>query len=118
MNKQDLLKIEEVLEVHLPTDFIKISEFYSGGIVGGIEHLSISLDCDENILTKTLYIRNHINLPNKYLVLSEMNESLILLDTENSHVIWIDSVDMSFERADYWNSYAEFFSYMIEEEEN
>lgn len=117
VHEHDLLKIEQNLGVRLPADFIKIAQFYSGGSLGGIEHVSIALDCDENILTKTLYVRNHISLPKKYLVLSEMNESLILLDTENNHVIWVDSVAMSFETADDWHSYAEFFGYMMEEEQ-
>ncbi len=43
VNDNIISKIENTLEVKLPSDFKSIAKFYSGGLLGGISHHEISL---------------------------------------------------------------------------
>ncbi|WP_209304399.1 MULTISPECIES: SMI1/KNR4 family protein [unclassified Neisseria] len=116
VSKNDIELIEKKLFTKLPLDFKKITEFYSGGYMGGISHFGISEYDDENIIKETIKARVYLNLPTNYLVLAEPPESLILMDTqEGSSVLWVDSNNIE-NISEKWNSYTEFFQYLLEEE--
>lgn len=114
-------KIEESLKIKLPDDFKLISTFYSGGSLGGISHYEISLSGD-SVLTETLRLRESIGLLHKYVVIAEPASGLIVLNVDNDNVIWCDSTDAgnlntdSCNNPDVWKSYADFFTYLLDEE--
>ncbi|MBV7276076.1 SMI1/KNR4 family protein [Clostridium sp. PL3] len=126
VNKEVLSEIEKTLNVKLPEDFCEIESFYSGGYLGGISNYSFSSnDGETNIINETIRLRNTVDLPLRYIVLSEPPESLIVMDTKNiPSIIWCDAVevtklnDKSFiSKPDEWDSYSDYFAQLIEDEE-
>lgn len=126
VNKEVLSEIEKTLNVKLPEDFCEIASFYSGGYLGGISNYSFSSnDGETNIINETIRLRNTVDLPLRYIVLSEPAESLIVMDTKNiPSIIWCDAVevtklnDKSFiSKPDEWDSYSDYFAQLIEDEE-
>lgn len=126
INKNMLREIEDILRIKLPEDFCQISDFYSGGLLGGISvfaftHLGIS----PNIIDETLRLRNAISLPTNFIALAEPPESLIVLNSKGiPAVIWCDATDavrikdMSFISKPFtWKTYSDFFQNLIENEE-
>lgn len=123
---EELLRVEDALNVQLPDDFKMISEFYSGGFLGGISHHEIAAHGEAtNIVQETLRIRGAIGLNKAFIVLAEPSGSLIVLDVRgNPSVIWCDAVEavslnsMEFvNKPDVWESYASFFSYLMSQED-
>lgn len=122
-----LNEIEDILKITLPKDFCQISDFYSGGLLGGISIFAVAHQgISPNIVEETLRLRNEINLPSRYVVLAEPPESLIVMDTEKTpSVIWCDATDaerisnMSFiTEPQTWDCYLEFFTKLLEDEED
>lgn len=122
---EELLRVEDALNVQLPDDFKMISEFYSGGLLGGISHHHLATHSEAtNIIQETLQIRDAIGLNKAFIILAEPSGSLILLDVRgNPSVIWCDAVEadslnsMEFvNEPDAWESYASFFSYLMSQE--
>ena len=122
-----LKEIEDKLDIELPSDFKEIACFYSGGLLGGVSHHEIaSAGCATNILNETMRLRESIRLDNHFVVLAEPSESIIVLNvSEVPAVIWCDAVDaININSASYnnqpdtWESYSEFFSYLLSEEED
>ncbi len=121
-------QIQSRLGVAIPSDFRQIASFYSGGMVGGISHHAIAAKGREtNILAETLRLRKSIALPHSMLVLAEPAESLIILVTDHSMarpaVLWLDSIDApnrndveSLRNPESWNSYADFFEFLLDSE--
>ena len=118
--------IENALALKLPDDFKQVSCFYSGGLLGGISHHEIALESAAATITEeTLRLRESIGLDNKYIVLAEPSESLIVMDTRGiPAVIWCDAIEaeklssMNFStKPDIWSSYADFFAYLLEQDE-
>ena len=121
--------LESVLGVTLPADLKEIARFCSGGIG---EQYSFEADGPGvNVLNETQRIRTAINLPHRYIILAEPPESLVVLDTEAAAtggpvVIWCDACDVErlddlaslLRPPDTWPSYAAYFAYLIEEEED
>lgn len=123
----DLNEIERTLDIKLPLDFRQIAMFYSGGYLGGISNYSFSnKDNSTNIIEETNRLRRDINLPQRFVVLAEPSESIIVMDTENTpSIIWCDSVEVDkldnksfIIKPDEWNSYSEYFGQLIEDEED
>jgi hypothetical protein len=121
-----LRKIEDILKITLPKDFRQITNFYSGGLLGGISIFAVAFEgITPNIVEETIRLRNTIKLPSCFIVLAEPPESLIVMDTENTpSIIWCDATDveriinMSFiTEPQTWNSYLEFFEKLLEDEE-
>jgi hypothetical protein len=121
-----LRKIEDILKITLPKDFRQITNFYSGGLLGGISIFAVAFEgITPNIVEETIRLRNTIKLPSRFIVLAEPPESLIVMDTENTpSIIWCDATDveriinMSFiTEPQTWNSYLEFFEKLLEDEE-
>lgn len=79
-----------------------------------------------NIIDETIRLKETVNLSRRFIVLAEPPESLIVLDTENNPaVIWFDALDISrieeksfITKPDEWDSYADYFEELLEEEEN
>lgn len=125
-NPDEISKIEKALGVQIPEDMKSVSEFYSGGHLGSVSHYSISsFQQADNIVEKTLKLRKQVGLDDCYIVLAELDESIIFLKTGNdSQVIWCDSVEVShlgtgkfFNEPNFWKSYQDFFEYLLNEEE-
>jgi len=124
---QEAIKgIQATLNICLPEDFRKIASFYSGGFLGGISNYSFTNSGNSiNMIDETIRLRNSINLPLRFVVLAEPAESLIVMDTQNTpSVIWCDAVEVSklddksfLSKPDEWNTYAEFFAQLLEDEE-
>lgn len=116
--------IEHQLQVKLPADFKEITQFFGGGLVGGISIFSLA-DHTPNIVEETLRLRKTVNFPSSLIFLAEPPESMIVLDTANHPaVIWCDSVDVyqlqhrSFQvPPDTWNTFIDFFAYLLMQEE-
>jgi hypothetical protein len=121
----ELKIIENKLDIKLPDDFKEIAQFYSGGLLGGISHFSISDEADPTITGETLRLRQQIGLLHKYVVLAEPPSSLIVMDTAGTPaVLWVDATDAEHlgKRAlatppDEWASYRDFFESLLDEEE-
>jgi len=123
----DICKIEAELDLNLPLDFKEISLFYSGGFLGGVSHHEIACVGDAtNIVQETLRLRDAIGLGHNFVVISEPSESLIVLNVAGSpSVMWCDAVEaknlnsMNFvNQPNTWESYGDFFEYLITEEED
>lgn len=113
----DIDLIEKKLLITLPEDFKKIMQFYSGGHIGGISHFGTSEYDSENIINETIKARKFLDLLENYVVLAEPPESLIIMDTmKTSQVLWIDSNNIE-NISEKWDSYAQFFQYLLDEEQ-
>ncbi|EPM54080.1 hypothetical protein A264_08416 [Pseudomonas syringae pv. actinidiae ICMP 19071] len=126
-SKEAIESLEKKLGIKLPLDFKKIAMFYNGGLLGGISHHAISSETNPlNIVDETLRLRKAINLAAEFIVLAEPSESVIVLDTSSfPAVVWCDAIDAEnlntkkfSTQPDYWESYASFFSYLLEREES
>ncbi|MEQ4259051.1 SMI1/KNR4 family protein [Pseudomonas syringae] len=126
-SKETLESIEKELAIKLPLDFKQIAMFYNGGLLGGISHHAISSDTNPlNIVDETLRLRKSINLADDYIVLAEPAESIIVVDVSSvPAVIWCDAIDAENINTkkfstppDSWDSYASFFSYLLDREES
>jgi hypothetical protein len=121
----NLAKMEKSLHVLFPDAFKEIAKFYRGGIIGGVSHHSTGLSGPfNNIPEETLRIRKATKLPTRFVVLAEPPASLIVLDTDNGSVIWLDNIDIdklnhidSLHNPQIWNSYDDFFSFLLRQEE-
>ncbi|PIB16382.1 SMI1/KNR4 family protein [Vibrio rotiferianus] len=116
--------VENKLGLHLPEDFRVISGFYSGGVLGGISHHEIAAEGSAtNVVNETLRLRTTTNLPNEFVVIAEPPSGLIVMNVKNDKVIWCDSTDVnglgtdSCINPDVWDSYSDFFCYLLDEEE-
>ena len=123
ISEKELNYIQIHLNVLLPDDFKNIATFFSGCFVGSIDMYDF-IASDINIISETLRLRCTIDLPHRFVVLAELSESLVIMDTEQSpSVIWCDSCDAeNIGKSDYsikpdvWDSYSDFFDDMISEE--
>ena len=129
--QEDFEVIEHELGVRLPTDLRRLGTVYAGGAVGGIPHYDFTLEHPEESVTQhTLRLRAAINLPDRYVVLSEPPASLVVLDTRAdaagaSRVIWLSQVDAQrlstgeafLAKSVIYPSYADFFAEMLAGEE-
>lgn len=62
-----LERIEDILQLKLPTDFRNIAKFYSGGLLGGISCFAFTHEhITPNIVDETLRLRTSINLPSNF----------------------------------------------------
>lgn len=120
-----LMNIENKLDMKLHDDFKEIAQFYSGGLLGGISHFSISDKAEPNITRETLRLRQQSDLPHEYVVLAEPPSSLIVMNTAGTPaVLWVDATDAEHlgKRAlvtppDEWATYRDFFESLLDEEE-
>ncbi|UFH51178.1 SMI1/KNR4 family protein [Pseudomonas sp. KNUC1026] len=126
-SEAEFKRIESALSVKLPDDFKRISMFYSGGLLGGISHHEIASKGEAaTIVEETLRIRAAIGIDRRFVVLAEPSGSVIVLNVSGKpSVVWCDAVDArninSFDfsaQPDVWDSYAAFFSYLLEKEES
>ena len=123
----DILRsIQTELGLVLPIDFMQIAEFYNGSGFNVLPLYSFAGNAPTmNPVNETLRLRKAVQLPSNWLVLGEPPESLLLMDCENGgKVIWLDAIDVarissnSFtKQPDSWNSFSDFFDYLLEEEE-
>jgi len=125
IDKDTLNEIQTTLNVRLPEDFCEITAFFGGGLLGGISNHSFSNLDSPNIIDETIRLRDSINLPSQFIVLAESDESLIVMDTQSiPSIIWCDAVEVSklknktfISKPDEWNTYTEFFSQLLKDEE-
>ena len=120
-------EVERRLSVRLPEDFRQIVEFWSGGGVGYVGLLDWDRANPVNLIDRTVELRSLIGLPDRFVVLAEPAEGLIVLDTVPETapgVLWIDAVEAEnlesgfFEREpDTWLTFADFFAELLDEEE-
>ena len=122
----DLENVEKLLHVKLPEDFKKISLEYTIDYIGGIPNYQIARGVSTlNIVDETLRVRKTIGLPYEFVFLSELDSSVILLNTERiPAVIWVDSVAIgrldSLEQTEYdsWDTYQDYFEFLIQTEKD
>ena len=123
IDKETVNDIQTRLDVHLPDDFCEIALFCNGGLFR--DHSYSNFNGCTNIIDETIRLRKVVNLPLRFVVLAEPDEGLIVMDTENTpSIIWCDATEVSkldaksfISKPDEWNTYAEFFEYLIEDEE-
>lgn len=119
-----LRSLESDLGVTLPHDFLLATKFFDGsGIVVQPLH-AMALNPVLNVLSETVRLRSRIDLPQRFLVLGEPPESLLVLDCSSGQVIWCDAFDApnlckGALRGDpqIWASYGDFLAYLLHEEE-
>jgi len=123
IDKEKINEIQTRLKVNLPNDFCEIASFCNGGLFRDYSYANFN-GCT-NIIDETIKLRRAVNLPLRFVVLAEPDESLIVMDTENTpSIIWCDATEVSkldtntfISKPDEWSTYAEFFAYLIEDEE-
>ena len=130
VSDDSLGSIESSLGISLPDDAKEIASFYGGGMVGGVSHHAFASEGPaNNVVDETKRLRDAIQLLPKFVVLAEPANSLIVLDTsppsDGPVVMWCDAQDATrlgkeqlASSPDVWNSYTEFFAYLLEEEED
>ncbi len=126
INEIQLEEIEKTLNIVLPKDFKEIASFFSGGSFGIIDNYNFAKTCEGgNIADETLRLREAINLPANFIVLSEPPESLIVMDLkEKPSIIWCDANDASnlehksfCNEPNVWEDYSEYFNELLSDEE-
>lgn len=118
--------LQTSLDLKLPGDVVTIAKFYRGGFIGGKSHHAFATGAASNITDETQRLRAAANLPHRFIVLAEPANSLIVLDVESSVVTWCDANDVVHlndsskmsSPPETWPSYADFFSYLLDEEED
>ena len=123
IDRETIDDIQAKLNVYLPDDFCEIASFCNGGLFR--DHSFANFNGCTNIIDETIRLRKTVNLPLRFVVLAEPDEGLIVMDTENTpSIIWCDATEVSkldvksfVSKPDEWNTYAEFFAYLIEDEE-
>lgn len=122
----ELDAIEVALALVLPKDLKIIAQFYSGGFLGGKSHHALASGGPAtNVVDETLRLRSAIDLPHRFAVLAEPPASLIVLDAHSGIVTWcaahdVDQLsDVSWMSSvpDTWQSYADYFEFLLDEEE-
>ena len=121
-----IVEVEFQLGLRLPVDFTEIARFYSGDLLGSIEHHAISVSGSANtIVAETLRLRKAVGLPTRFVVMAEPPESLIVMDALSSEVIWCDAFDVhnlatgnKLHKPQVWRSYSEFFEHLLGEEKD
>lgn len=91
----------------------------------GIDIHSFILSDPTNFIGETLRIREAVGLPNRFVVIAEQAESIIVMDTENKPaIIWLDSVEVTksekqdfISMPDVWQDFSDFLNYLLDEEE-
>ncbi|GAB0171108.1 SMI1/KNR4 family protein [Lysinibacillus sp. CTST325] len=125
ISKNYLDKIEQNLQVKLPNDFREISSYYSGGDIGGENIHSYVFSDPTNLIGETLRIREAVGLPNRFVVIAELDMSIIVMDTEDKpSIIWLDSVEITklekqdfISKPDVWEDFSDFFNCLLDVEE-
>lgn len=126
INEQEIKNIEHILGITLPNDFKEISQFFSGGCLGVIDNYSFIRGKWDNIIDKTIRLRETVKLPCQFVVLAEPPESLVVMDVEKTpSVIWCNAVEADklgkksyISNSDIWENYSDFFSELLSDEEN
>jgi hypothetical protein len=122
-----LERMQRELGITLPSAFTAVCAFYDGSGIDVVPMYSLSGGSPTfNPLFETRRLRDAIDLPARWLVLAEPPESLIVMEcTEPGRVLWLDAGDAhrlaveDFAHApDSWNSFVEFFSAILAEEED
>lgn len=126
IDNQEIENIENILEITLPDDFKEISRFFNGGCLGIVDNYSFSQGEWNNIIDETKRLRAAVNLPQKFIVLAEPPESIIVMNVEDiPSIIWCDATDIhNLETKSYmsnptiWRNYSDFFGDMLSDEED
>jgi hypothetical protein len=124
ISKEQLDWIEHELQIRLPNDFREITGYYGGGSIGYKDIHAFSVSCPDNLVSETLKIRSAVKMPNRFIVIGEQSESIIIMDTENKpSILHIDSVEISkLEKQDFisepdvWMNFSDFFAELLDEE--
>lgn len=91
--------VEDGLGVTLPQDMKMISSLYDGGTFGGMPNYHLHpVTWEYDIVNRTLSLRKALCLPTKFLVLAELDESIVFLETRDSDrldtpISWINAFD-------------------------
>ncbi|KZE37999.1 hypothetical protein AV656_03445 [Bhargavaea cecembensis] len=126
VSKRKLRKAEKFLEVILPQDFREIASFFGGGPLGGIDHFRFDIDemYKPDIGNDTVRFRKYRSLPVSCIVLSEIEDRLILMDTENVPSVFCIEKDnirklrnQQFIAQESWQTYTDFFDEQLLKEE-
>ncbi len=121
----DRSRIESALGLRLPDDIGEISEFYSGGMLGGISHFSWEAAGGYSVVEKTKAAQTALSLAPSFIFLADPPESAIVWRADTTpRVVWCHAHD--FERVakgeaptmdiDAFESYADFFSFLLDRE--
>lgn len=120
-----LRDLESDLGVSLPHDFLSAAEFFDGSGVAALPLHAIARIPATNVLSETKRLRVSIGLPEKFLVLGEPSESLLVLDCRDGRVIWCDALDAPrlgkqplARDPETWATYGDFLAYLLDEEES
>lgn len=118
-----LRKLERELGVSLPASFLAAAAYFDGrGIVALPLHPMA--DIPANVLDETLRLRRAINLPNRFIVLGEPPESLLVLDCIDGTVIWCDATDATglgegrfSQKPHVWTQFSDFLEFLLDEQD-
>jgi hypothetical protein len=128
---EEIRAVEEGLGVILPSDMKRICSVFSGGSdIGNIEQFKIALEGPfSNIGRATLEVRHAIGLPTRFVILVELDESVVVLETQPNQetptpVYWLSSIEIEslitgepLIDVDIYPSYADYFEAQLVDEE-
>lgn len=132
VSEKDLHEAEKHLGLKFPDDFRVIAHAYGGGYLGGCSLFTLYDDGEDyNIVNKTLHYREcDLHLPHRYLALEETGVSFVVLDTSTSPMFAGRVIECSIEDIynlaagdslrydhDIYNSFSDYFEYLVKEEE-
>lgn len=119
-----LQQMEAELSVSLPESFLLATTFLDGSGFSVLPFHAVARIPATNVLSETKRLRASIGLPDKFLVLGEPPESLLVLDCSNDKVLWCDAVDAPRLGKEQltgepktWATFFDFLCYVLDEEE-
>lgn len=125
VDNQAVENIENILGVTLPNDFKEIARFFNGGCLGVVDNYSFVQGSWDNIIDKTMRLRETVGLSKKFIILAEPPESIIVMNVvDKPSIIWCDAADIYnletkfyTSNPDIWSDYSDFFNELLLDEE-
>jgi hypothetical protein len=123
--------VSSSLGVVFSEDFVDINVIYDYAYLGRFDFYSFYYKGASGVTKKTRTFREVINLPHRYVLLSDMGDAgAVFLETQDtpekpSPVIWCDQEDIDrlcreeplIYNPTVWPSFTDFFEYLVEQEE-
>ncbi len=128
----NLASVENALDIVLPQDLKEISSVYDGGTFGAMPNYHLRLTSwGYDVVTLTLRLRELIDLPHWFIILAELDESVVFLKTMKTDdlptlIYWIDTPNAKLladrdplppELVQPFTDFTHYFAFMVEEEE-
>lgn len=126
LNNEEIQKVEEVLKIKLPADFVGLNKSSSYEYASVFNFLNFRNIGKDNLIENTKGLWSYFECPNEFIMLHDDGTGVILMDTKNSSQVFYASMEdvenIVFRRKlnyshQYFPTFTDFFSYLLDEEE-